>query len=142
MKGTLSKGFTLLELLLVVLIISILAAMIVPRLLPQSEEAKIKVARAEVLANVPAALDLFMLNVGRYPTTDEGLEALWTRPASVSDSKWNGPYVKRKSFKDPWGNPFIYRYPPQAGGLDYDLISAGPDGEENTEDDITNWEEP
>jgi len=135
------RGFTLLEMLLVVIIISILAAMIVPRLLPQSEEAKVKIAKAEVMANIPAALDLFMLNVGRYPTTDEGLGALWTRPASVAETKWKGPYIKRKSANDPWGNAFIYRYPPQAGGLDYDLLSAGPDGDENTEDDVTNWEE-
>jgi general secretion pathway protein G len=135
-------GFTLLELLLVVLIISVLAAMIIPRLLPQTEEAKVKIAQAEILANIPAALDLFMLNVGRYPTTDEGLDALWTRPASVPEGKWMGPYVKRKSFHDPWGNPFTYRFPAHAGGLDYDLVSIGPDGEGNTDDDVTNWEEP
>lgn len=131
-------GFTLMEMLLVVLIIALIAAMVVPRLIPQAEDAKIKIAQAEVQANLPAALDLFMLNVGRYPTTDEGLGALWTRPPNVSESQWRGPYIKRKATLDPWGNEFMYFCPPRQGGLDFDLISPGPDGIGNTNDDITN----
>ena len=134
------RGFTLMEMLLVVLIIGVLAAMIVPRLIPQAEQAKIKIAQAEVDANLPAALDLFMLNVGRYPTTDEGLDALWSRPSSVSADLWRGPYVKRKEVNDPWGRKFLYCCPPQHGGLDFDLISLGPDGAESTDDDIINWD--
>jgi general secretion pathway protein G len=126
------------EMLLVVLIIGVLAAMIVPRLIPRAEKAKVKIAQAEVDANLPAALDLFMLDVGRYPTTDEGLEALWSCPASVPAGKWEGPYLKRRAILDPWGNSVAYYCPPRHGGLDYDLISAGPDGVENTDDDITN----
>jgi general secretion pathway protein G len=126
------------EMLLVVLIIGALAAMIVPRLIPQAEQAKIKIAQAEVDANLPAALDLFMLNVGRYPTTEEGLDALWTRPPGVSEDKWKGPYLKKKVVLDPWGNRISYYCPPRGGGLDYDLVCPGPDGVENTDDDITN----
>ena len=131
-------GFTLMEMLLVVLIIALLAAMIVPRLIPQAEQAKINIAQAEVDANLPAALDLFMLNVGRYPTTDEGLDALWSCPGSVPAEKWQGPYIRQKAMLDPWGNPFLYYCPPQKGGLDFDLICVGPDGIEDTEDDISN----
>ncbi len=130
------------EMLLVVLIIALLAAMIVPRLIPQAEQAKVKIARAELDANLPSALDLFMLNVGRYPTTDEGLGALWTRPASVGEDDWHGPYLKRKEMLDPWGNAFSYYCPPRKGGLDFDLVCCGPDGVEDTEDDITNSQEP
>ncbi len=136
------RGFTLMEMLLVVLIIALLAAMIVPRLIPQAEQAKVKIARAEVEANLPAALDLFMLNVGRYPTTDEGLDALWTRPSNVAEDKWHGPYIKRKAMLDPWGNAFTYHCPPRQGGLDFDLICLGPDGIAETDDDITNFEKP
>ena len=136
------RAFTLLEMLLVVLIIAALAAMVVPRVLPRAEQAKIKIARAEVDANLPAALDLFMLDVGRHPTTEEGLAALWSCPPSLPPEGWGGPYLKRRSTLDPWGNPFHYYNPPRHGGLDYDLVSAGPDGLENTEDDITNSENP
>ncbi len=136
------RGFTLMEMLLVVLVIALLAAMIVPRLIPQAEHAKLSIAQAELDANLPAALDLFMLNVGRYPTSDEGLEALWNKPGSVSESKWKGPYVRRQSANDPWGNPFRYFCPPQKGGLDFDLICSGPDGIEDSEDDISNAPKP
>ena len=137
-----SKGFTLLEMLLVVLVIALLAAMIVPRLIPQAEHAKSSIAQAELDANLPAALDLFMLNVGRYPTTDEGLDALWNRPSSVPEGKWQGPYIRRQSLNDPWGKPVRYFCPPQKGGLDFDLISAGPDGIEESEDDLSNAQKP
>jgi general secretion pathway protein G len=137
-----TAGFTLMEMLLVVLVIALLAAMIVPRLIPQAEHAKSSIAQAELDANLPAALDLFMLNVGRYPTTDEGLEALWNRPGSVPADKWKGPYVRRQSANDPWGNPFSYFCPPQKGGLDFDIICAGPDGIEDSEDDLSNALQP
>jgi general secretion pathway protein G len=132
------RGFTLMELLLVVLIIGMLAAMVVPRLIPRAEQAKVKIAQAEIDANLPAALDLFMLDVGRYPTSEEGLEALWSQPAAAPPDRWQGPYLTRKAALDPWGNPFSYYCPPHRGGLDYDLVSVGPDGLENTADDITN----
>jgi general secretion pathway protein G len=131
-------GFTLMEMLLVVLIIGVLAAMIVPRLIPQAERAKVKIAQAEIDANLPAALDLFMLDVGRYPTTEEGLAALWSPPAGVAAGRWHGPYVKKQDALDPWGRSFLYFCPPTRGGLDFDLLSLGPDGLEGTEDDLAN----
>ena len=100
----------------------------------------VQIAEAEVRANVPAALDLFLLNVGRYPTTDEGLAALVEEPTGVNN--WNGPYLKKKTVpKDPWGNDFIYLSPGLQG--DFDIISYGADGVPGGEDenkDINNWE--
>lgn len=132
------EGFTLIEMMVVVLIIGVLGTLVVPRILPQAEEAKRKIAQTEVEANIPAAIDLYLLNVGSYPSTDEGLTALWECPASVDSDRWKGPYFSRKSVKDPWGNEFRYYYPASRGGLDYDLISCGPDGVEGSEDDVTN----
>lgn len=129
------NGFTLIELMLVVIIIGALAAMIVPRLAGRSEEAKCAVAKTDITANMPLALDLYELDNGRYPTTQQGLEALLKEPAGAGN--WNGPYVKRKPI-DPWGNIYQYRCP-STHKKDYDLYSWGPDGAEGA-DDIINWE--
>jgi general secretion pathway protein G len=125
------KGFTLVELLLVVVILGALAAMIVPRLVGRTEQAKISIAKADITSNIPLALDLYELDNGRYPSS---LQALITNPGG--SKSWNGPYIKREPI-DPWGNEYKYRYPPSSG-RDYDLYSLGPDGTEGT-DDITNW---
>ena len=135
MKNT--NGFTLIELMLVVIIIGVLVSMVVPRLVGRSEEARISAAKADINANISVALDLFELDHGRYPTTGEGLSALRVKPASSTD--WKGPYLKRTP-QDPWGNPYVYRSPGDHN-LDYDLYSYGPDGAEGGGDDITNWEE-
>jgi len=131
------KGFTLIELMLVVIIIGVLVSMAAPRLAGRSEEAKMAVAKADINTNISVALDLYELDNGRYPTTEEGLGSLILRPSS--DIKWKGPYIKKEPL-DPWGRKYIYRSPGDYNP-DYDLYSYGPDGAEGGEDDIVNWEE-
>lgn len=131
------KGFTLIELMLVVIIIGVLVSMVVPRLVGRSEEARVSAAKADIHANISVALDLFELDNGRYPTTEEGLSSLRTKPASAIN--WKGPYLKREP-QDPWGSPYMYRSPGDYNP-DYDLYSYGPDGKEGGGDDVSNWEE-
>jgi len=125
------NGFTLVELLLVVIILAALAAMIMPRLAGRSEKAKIAITKTDVTSNIPLALDLYELDNGRYP---DNLQALLTDPGGLEN--WNGPYIKREPL-DPWGKEYGYKYPPSSD-KDYDLYSFGPDGVESN-DDITNW---
>jgi len=134
-----NKGFTLIELMLVVIIIGVLVSMVMPRLTGRTQQAKIAAAKADIEANVALALDLFEVDNGRYPSSEEGLEALLKEPSSVEN--WNGPYLKKKKKPaDPWGNPYIYKSPGTHNMQDYDLQSYGPDGVES-EDDINNWAE-
>ena len=130
-------GFTLIELMLVVIIIGVLVSMVVPRLVGRSEEARVSAAKADINANISVALDLFELDNGRYPSAEEGLAALRTKPASATN--WKGPYLKRKPV-DPWGSEYVYRSPGDHSP-DYDLYSFGPDGTEGGDDDVNNWEE-
>lgn len=133
-------GFTLIELMLVVIIISALAAMILPRLAGRTEQARISIAKADINANMPTALDLYELDNGSYPTTEQGLNALLTKPTSSASLNWNGPYLKREP-KDPWGKLYQYRFPGTHNDKkDYELFSFGPDGVESN-DDVTNWQE-
>lgn len=129
------KGFTLIELMLVVIIIGVLVAMVVPRLAGRSEEARVAAAKADINANISLALDLFELDNGRYPATQEGLEALKNKPLNLTT--WKGPYIKKLNL-DPWGRPYKYIFGSKHNN-DYDLFSLGKDGIENTPDDIGNW---
>jgi len=131
------KGFTLIELMLVVIIIGVLVSMVAPRLVGRSEEARISVAIADVNANISVALDLYELDNGRYPGTEQGLDALRIEPGGAAS--WKGPYLKRKPL-DPWGNPYVYASP-GSHNTDYDLYSCGPDGAGGSGDDVTNWDE-
>ena len=129
-------GFTLIELLLVLVILAILAGIVVPKFVNKSQDAKIKAAKASISA-IELALDQFEVETGRYPSGDEGLNALVQAPAGVA-SNWHGPYLKQVS-NDPWGNPFGYRYPGTQNPNGYDLYSTGPDGKNSDGNLINNW---
>lgn len=136
--GQTPAGFTLIELMLVVVIISALVAMVAPRLAGRSEEARRSVAEADIKGNLALALKLYEVDNGRYPTTEQGLNALLNKPTSPPTPKnWKGPYLEQEPL-DPWKRTYGYRYPGEHPPRDYDLSSLGPDGVQS-EDDITNW---
>ncbi|MDH3442674.1 MAG: type II secretion system major pseudopilin GspG [Deltaproteobacteria bacterium] len=132
------QGFTLIELLVVMIIIGLLAALVGPRFIRQEEKAKVKAAKAQIEL-LATALDTFRLDVGRYPTTQEGLEALMRQPGGLE--RWDGPYLKKELPQDPWGVPYAYRSPGQNGA--FDIVSYGADkapGGDADNRDITSWE--
>jgi general secretion pathway protein G len=121
------RGFTLLELLVVLAIIGLLVGLVAPAALHQLGSAKEKIAHQSV-ERLASILDMYKLDVGSYPTNEQGLQALLTRPQGVTG--WSGPYMKaNKPPDDPWGRPFQYRTPSQRPGHDYDLYSLGPTGQ-------------
>jgi general secretion pathway protein G len=127
-------GFTLIELLLVMVIIAVLAAVVVPKFVGRSEQARITRAKADI-SILGLSLNSMEIDTGRYPTT---LEGLVTAPATNAD-EWHGPYIERGVPSDPWKRPYIYRYPGQHNTNGFDLYSVGPDGQEGGGDDIDNW---
>lgn len=134
------QGFTLIELMVVIIIIGALAALAVPRLVGRSEAAKLTAAEADIKGNIGLALRLYEVDNGRYPTTAQGLQALIEKPSSPPVPKnWKGPYLEETP-KDPWGNAYVYAFPGAHPPKDYDLSSFGPDGVASNEDDISNWQ--
>jgi len=131
-------GFTLIELLLVLVILATLAAIVTPKFTKRSEQARITAARTQI-AQLEVALDAFEIDIGRYPSSNEGLKALVEKPSDAEG--WQQPYLKRDVPKDPWGNEYVYRYPGQYNEEGYDLYSFGPDRKQGGGDDITNWSE-
>ena len=126
-RSRLAQGFTLIEIMVVVLIIAIMAALIVPRVLNQQAQAKVTAAQAD-LSTLSGALQQFRLNCDRYPSQDEGLNALLTAPSDLQ-GKWKGPYLEKKQIpNDPWGNSYQYTYPGSGGNDTFDLFSYGPSG--------------
>jgi general secretion pathway protein G len=133
-RGARNSAFTLIELLLVMVILVVLASVVVPKFTARSEQARLTAAKTD-LTNFETALDAFEIDCGRYPSSEEGLDALVNQPQGVFG--WHGPYIKNVPL-DPWRNPYVYVYPGQYSGNSPDLICWGPDGREGN-DDITNY---
>jgi general secretion pathway protein G len=133
------NGFTLIEILVVMIIIGLLAALVGPRFFGKVSTAKLGAAKAQIEL-FGTALDTFRLDVGKYPTTEEGLKALREKPSGVEG--WQGPYLPKEIPLDPWKRPYIYKSPGEHG--DYDLISHGLDGAEGGEgenQDVVSWKD-
>lgn len=136
-RHTIEAGFTLLELLVVMVIIGLLAGYVGPKYFSQIGKSEVKTARAQIEA-LEQALDQYRLDAGHYPTTEQGLAALMTKPGN--EQKWGGPYLKKNVPQDPWGRPYLYKSPGEHG--EYDLYSLGKDGQPGGTDeaaDITSW---
>jgi len=130
--SVLRRAFTLVEMLLVVTIIGILAALVIPKIVGRSEQARQTAARSDISA-VKTALDMFEVDNGYYP---KNLQDLFQPPRDAKN--WHGPYLDKVP-QDPWGNNYLYYYPGKHNPASYDLISIGPDAKEGTDDDIGNW---
>lgn len=136
-------GLTLIEIMVVVLVLGILAALVVPNVFSHVETAKIEAARSQIEL-FGAALDAYRLHNGRYPTSEQGLEALRREPLSEPrPTSWRGPYLRKEIPLDPWGNPYVYRSPGEVNPWGYDLLSHAKDGRpggDGEDADITSWE--
>jgi general secretion pathway protein G len=131
------RAFTLIELLLVLVILGILAALVVPKFSGRTEQARVTAAQSQI-ATFGTALDAFEVDNGYYPKGRSGLQELVQQPRDAQN--WRGPYLKSDIPLDPWGRPYVYESPGKRNPSGYDLMSAGPDGQEGNEDDITNWQ--
>ncbi|HIE59671.1 MAG TPA: type II secretion system protein GspG [Persephonella sp.] len=133
------KGFTLIEILVVVVIIGLLASLVAPKLFSKLSSSKQKTVKAQIRM-IETALDAFKIDVGRYPTESEGLKVLWENPNNIKG--WDGPYLPKPVKSDPWGNPYIYKVPGD-NGRPFELKSLGADGKEGGDGenkDISVWD--
>jgi len=134
---TRDRGITLIELLVVMVIIAMFATLVGQRLFKNVAKAR-QVAAKSQISEFETVLDTYRLDIGRYPTNEEGLQALRTRPGNLEN--WDGPYLRKDVPMDPWGHPYVYRFPGQHG--DYDLMALGSDAQEGGEGegaDVANW---
>ena len=132
-----SKGFSLMELLIAMVILALLASLVGPKLFKNIGKSERKTAKAQI-SLFETGLGLYRLDVGKFPTTEQGLQALREKPSGVEN--WDGPYLEKELPPDPWGHPYVYQYPGQHG--DYDIVSLGADGSPGGEDeneDIASW---
>lgn len=138
MNRQIRNGFTLIELLLVLVILASLTAIVAPKFTNHAKRARMTQARAQI-SQFGTALDAFNIDIGRFPTTTEGLKALVQKPAGLN--QWREPYLSRQTTvpKDPWGNDYIYKCPGQHNQYEFDISSMGPDGKTGGDDDIDNW---
>ena len=136
-------GFTLVEILVVIVVIGILATLVAPNVFRHVGSANMSTARSQI-EMLGAALDAYRLDNGRYPTTQQGLAALWDRPLGDPQPRsWRGPYLKKNVPLDPWGNAYVYQSPAQQSRMGYDLLSYGADGKpggESEDADIASWD--
>ncbi|KEQ18070.1 type II secretion system major pseudopilin GspG [Endozoicomonas numazuensis] len=139
-QHTKQHGFTLIEIMVVVVILGILAALVAPNILSRPDQAKVTVARSDIEA-IAQALELYRLDNGHYPSTDQGLEALVKKPTlSPIPQRWNPEGYLKKKPMDPWGNPYLYLYPGNRGTYDlYSLAADTREGGEGIHTDIGNW---
>ena len=133
-SGRSEKGFTLIELIVVLVILVLLAAVVAPKVFNKLAKGKDQIAKIQI-TEIEGAIQLFSFDMGRNPTTAEGLESLVQNPGN--NDSWKGPYLAKALPKDPWGRPYAYRCPGNNG--EYDVFSFGADGAEGTEDDICSW---
>jgi general secretion pathway protein G len=136
------RGFTLIELLVVIVVLGVLATLVAPNVFRHVGTAKETTGRAQI-EMIGAALDAYRLDVGRYPTTEQGLAALWQEPTvEPRPTNWRGPYLRKAVPFDPWGNAYVYRAPGTASATGYDLLSTGADGRSGgtgEDADILSW---
>jgi general secretion pathway protein G len=133
-SGRSEKGFTLIELIVVLVILVLLAAVVAPKVFNKLAKGKDQIAKIQI-TEIEGAIQLFSFDMGRNPTTAEGLESLVRNPGN--NDSWKGPYLAKALPQDPWGRSYVYRCPGNNG--DYDLLSFGADGTEGNEDDICSW---
>jgi general secretion pathway protein G len=142
LRGRARAGFTLIEILVVIVVIAILATLVAPNIFQHVGAAKDATAKSQI-EMLGAALDAYRLDNGRYPTTEQTLNALWEKPTIDPPVNWRAPYLRKPVPLDPWGRPYVYFFPGQTNVTGYDLVTYGADGKpggEGEDADITSWQ--